>query len=183
MIDELLAFGHINRLKSVQRASSVDERKESAAEHTWSSMMLADFFFDKVQPLDRLKVFELLLYHDVAEIQAGDTPLAPKAHDDTKEAREEKAAQCLKEKLPMGDRFFDLFNEYEALQTPEAKFACAINKLDVIIQEIDYKTDWKGWSKQFLLEKKLPFMEPFPALKDALLVLVDYLEKEGYFDQ
>lgn len=79
MIDDINKFRLFNKLKSVYRFSSVDNRKESTAEHTWSAMILADFFLTKTEiKLDRLKIYELLMYHDVAEIYARDTPFIPK---------------------------------------------------------------------------------------------------------
>ena len=184
MIDEILKLTKINQLKQTYRMSSVGDRKESAAEHTWSALMLADYFFDKIeQQLDRLKVFELLLYHDVVELEANDTPLHPEVDPGNKEEREREAAKVLKEVLPMGNRFFTLFHEYEAKESLEAQYAVAIDKLDSIIQELDYKEDWKGWSRTFLLEKKEHFFMPFPQLHKIFLELIDYLEQEGYFSQ
>lgn len=61
------------KLKSVNRHNSQGSRKESSAEHAWSCLILADYFMEKVkQKLDRVKVYEMLLYHDVVEIKTGD---------------------------------------------------------------------------------------------------------------
>ncbi len=77
-IEEINKLKIFNKLKTITRSSSVDNRKESTAEHTWSALVLADFFLTKTNTkLNRLKVYELLMYHDVAEIYAGDTPLHP----------------------------------------------------------------------------------------------------------
>jgi putative hydrolase of HD superfamily len=135
--------------------------------------------------LDRLRVFELLLYHDLVEIEVGDTPLDHHENRKGKEERERLGAERLAQKLPqgLGKRYLALFQEYEACATPESRFAKAIDALDAVLQEIDYKEDWKGWTKAFLLEKKLPLFKEFPPLEKEFLTLLDFLEKEGYFDQ
>jgi len=75
---EINAFRILNGLKSAYRLNKVGERRESAAEHSWSCLLLADPFLSSCEePLDRLKVYELLLYHDVVEIIVGDSPLQP----------------------------------------------------------------------------------------------------------
>ena len=77
-------FRTIYKLKSVYRLNSVDSRHESTAEHTWSALMLADYIFSKyiddTKSIDKFKVLELIMYHDLVEIHAGDTPLHPEIH-------------------------------------------------------------------------------------------------------
>lgn len=55
------------QLKRVERANSVSLRRESSAEHSWSCLILADYFLSQMQnsKLDRLKVYELLMYTKV----------------------------------------------------------------------------------------------------------------------
>lgn len=186
MIDDLDGFSLLNRLKQVYRAGSVGSRKESAAEHTWSAMVLADYFFDKIdKKLDCTKVFELLLYHDVVEIEAGDTVFEPgnEAARKTQAARELAAAKKLRTSLPMGERFFALFAEFEEGKTLEARYARAIETFDAIIHEVDYKHEWKGWTKKFVLDHKEKYFLEFPALHEALLKVLDELEARGYFSQ
>jgi len=183
-MNDILKFTKFNELKKVYRSTSVENRNESSAEHTWSSLMLADYFLSKInKKIDRLKVYELLMFHDVVEIESGDFPLNPNNHIHNKKEFELKAAKVLKEKLPQtqGDRFFDLFLEFEENKTDESKFANAIDKFDAIIHEIDYKSDWKGWSKEFLLEKKESFFINFPEMKKDFHKVLDYMELEGYF--
>lgn len=186
MIDDINKFRVFNKLKSVYRANSVGDRYESSAEHSWSCLILADFFLSKLNlDLDRLKVYELLMYHDVVEIEAGDTPLHPEVSRLDKADREKKAMEFLHEELPapLNDKFVSLFTEFEEQRTLESRFAKAIDAFDAIIHEADYKEDWKGWSEEFLVNKKLKFFEDFPGLKEAFLELLTYLRDNGYFDQ
>src|SRR3989338_7190882 len=106
-MDDIHKFRIFNRLKSVYRYASVDDRHESTAEHSWSSLVLADFFLNemivkKKMNIDRLKVYELLMYHDIVEIEAGDTTLHPDKESLklSQKEREKKAFDTLKEKFP-----------------------------------------------------------------------------------
>lgn len=173
-------------LKKVERANSVGNRKESPAEHSWSCLILADYFLNEMEDskLDRLKVYELLMYHDVVEIEVGDVNLLDEQERKHKSKREKEAAHVLKKHLPLklGKKFFDLFQEYEDGKTKEAKFAKAIDALDAEIHELDYKEDWKGWTEEFLRKKKGPLFEEFLELKKLFEESLEFCKKEGYFE-
>lgn len=172
------------RLKNVKRICTVLDRKESPAEHTWSAIVLADYFLDKMKAkMDRLRVYELLLYHDVVEIEAGDTPLRP--GNNSARPDEKKALHRLKEDLPahMRDKVISLFHEFEDKKTMEAKFARAIDQLDAEVHELDHKEDWKGWTEAFLRKHKEPALADFPELQAFFEELVAYQRKHGFFDQ
>src|SRR3989338_3903155 len=99
-MDEIHRFRILNRLKSIHRLNSVGDRKESSAEHSWSCLLLADFFLSKNDyGLDRLKVYELLMYHDVVEIEAGDTPLHPELKRLDKKEKEQEASEYFHREL------------------------------------------------------------------------------------
>jgi putative hydrolase of HD superfamily len=190
-IDQLMKLKLINKLKSIYRLNSVDKRHESTAEHSWSALVLADYYLNKIAEtspklkLDRLKVYELLMYHDLVEIYAGDSPLSPGIVHKDKSEREELAALKLKKELPqsLSAKFYSLFHEFEDAKTIEAKFAILIDIMDAQIHGIDNKKDWKGWTKEFMIDKKLQKFEQFPELKKDFLDLLDFMEQEGYFNQ
>ena len=185
-MEDLLKLTVINKLKSVYRANSVGNRKESSAEHSWSCLILADYFLTKLNiKLNKEKVYELLMYHDMVEIYAGDSALHPELEHVDKKEREEIAANELKKALPeaIANKYHNTFMEYEVAKTPEAKFAKAIDSFDAILHEYDYKVDWKGWSKQFVINKKEINFKEFPLLLDEFHKIINHLEKEGYFNQ
>ena len=178
----------IYRLKNVERSNSVNTRKESPAEHSWSCLVLADFFMSRLASnknyrLDRLKVYELLIYHDLVEIETGDVCLSDELRRKGKHEREHAAMQKLKKKLPNGDKIKKIFDEFEQGKTKEAQFARAIDALDAQIHEMDYKKDWKGWSAQFLIDKKRDYFEPFPEMQKIFDELILCLTNEGFFEQ
>lgn len=185
-MEDIQKFRLFNKLKSVYRHNSVNDRKESTAEHTWGSLILADFFLSKNDyGLDRLKVCELLMYHDVVEIETGDIPLHPNIPRADKLESEIQAAKILNEKLPepLNKKFLELFNEFEEKTTKEARFAKAIDALEAVIHELDYKKDWKGWTKEFLIEKKAKLFDEFPEMKKVFDYLLKYVEENDYFEQ
>ncbi len=146
---------------------------------------MADFVLNRFDfNVDRLEVYELLMYHDVVEIEAGDTPLSPNRSSSDKVERERRVVEILKNKLPspLNEKFANLFNEFDEQRTAEAKLAKAIDALDSIIHEMDYKEDWKGWTKEFLVDKKLKYFEEFPQLKEIFYEILEFLESNGYFD-
>lgn len=89
----------------------------------------------------------------------------------------------IRDRIVIGKKAALLFKEFEACSTMEAKFAKAIDQLDAVIYEMDYKEDWKGWNAKFLKEKKSKYFEEFPELKKAFEKLVEFAGKEGYFSQ
>lgn len=185
-MEEIKKLKILNRLKSVYRANSVDSRKESAAEHTWSALMLADYYSAFVrQKLNKLKVYELLMYHDIVEILAGDTPLDPNNEIKDQREKELKAADTLRAQLPasLQNKFWELFTEFEEGRTVEARFARVIDTLDAMIQELDYREDWAGWSKEFLVSRKEKYFKEFPELLKEFHQIVEYLVAEGYVSQ
>ncbi len=185
-MDDLLKFEIVNKLKSVYRDANVGDRKESSAEHTWSCLMLADYFFDEIdEKVDRRKVYEILMYHDLVEVESGDTPFRPDRNDPDQEKKEALAAKKLKPQLPKhtGDKFIKLFNEFEEMKTIEAKFAKAIDQMDSLVYEYNFKYRWKGWSKEFIIKKKEKYFKPFPKLLRIFHDFLDLTEKEGYYDQ
>lgn len=191
MISDIMKFRVLDKLKSVERSAVVGSRHESPAEHSWGCLMLADFFLSRMDlkktKIDRLHVYELLMYHDVVEIIAGDAQLHPNNVDarKKKEVEEQEAAKILKEKIPapLGEKFFKLFQEFEDQKTVESRFAKAIDKTEAEIHELDYKERWKGWTPEFLIKVKGPFVEEFPELKNAFYELLEYEKREGYFGQ
>jgi len=187
--EELHKYRTLNKLKTVYRFAMAGDRHESSAEHSWGALMLADFFMSSMEKdeatikLNRLKVYELLMYHDVVEIETGDVPIIPDSPRGNKIAIENDAAKVLSKKLPviLSEKYVALFAEFQEQKTVEARFAKAIEALEADIHELDYKNDWKGWTEEFLRQEKEHLCDEFPVLKEAFEELVIYLKKNKYF--
>tara|TARA_B100001559_G_scaffold59082_1_gene47498 strand:+ start:94 stop:567 length:474 start_codon:yes stop_codon:yes gene_type:complete len=140
-------------LKNVTRAGWVRagvEQPESVAAHSWGMSLLAL----KLCPddLDLSKVLSLCLIHDLPEVRVGD--LTP--HDDcSTKAEDERAAM-----LEMAPFWVDLFDEYEAGNTPEARFVKQLDKLDMGLQAIVYQRQQDVSLEEFLQSAKTRIADP-----------------------
>ena len=143
-----------DRLKSVVRANRIADgsRRENTAEHSWHlalfGVILAEY---AVGPVDIGRVIEMLLIHDLVEIECGDTPLFDTVNAALQAEREEDAAVVVFGRLPadQGERLHDLWREFEAAETADARFAKALDRFQPILLNhlakggtwIDYEVD------------------------------------------
>ena len=125
------------------------------------------------------------MYHDVVEIETGDVCISKVEERKVKQEKELEAAEELKESLPkiIGEKFYDLFIEFEEQNTREAKFAKAIEYLDAEIHFLDYKEYWKGWDENKVRRLKGLYHKEFPEVNEAFEEMLAYARKEGYFGQ
>lgn len=111
-------------------------RKENDAEHGWHlalmTMLMAEYANEKI---DVARTVEMVIIHDVIEIDAGDTYAYDEAANATKAEREKKAADRIFGMLPedQAKYFMDLWLEFENASTPEAKFANAIDSVQPLM--------------------------------------------------
>ncbi|HFK5586177.1 TPA: HD family hydrolase [Elizabethkingia anophelis] len=129
----------IDKLKYIQRRTKLfnSDRNENDAEHSWHLAMMAVVLADHAnEPVDILKVVKMVLIHDIVEIDAGDTFIydAQKNHSNTDEER--LAAQRIFGILPneQAKELIAIWEEFEAGETPEAKFARAMDRLEPLLQ-------------------------------------------------
>ncbi len=182
-MEDILKLKCINELKEVYRFAAVKDRKESTAEHSWSCLIVADYILSKLkQPVNKLRVYELLIYHDLVEIETGDDPLIPGNERKGKKEKEAEAAKVVKERLPkpLQDKFYDLFTEFEKQETKESKIAKIAEALDSDIHELDYKEDWKGWTEDYYLSNREHLFKDFPELKQLFKDFTKHLKDNGY---
>ncbi|MBU2562001.1 MAG: HD domain-containing protein [Nanoarchaeota archaeon] len=173
-------------LKSIHRAGEVGKRQESAAEHVYGCMVLAEHFIKNVAgPLDELKVLKLLLYHDLVEIETGDFFILDDERRRNKTETEEEGARRLAETIPqtVSEEFSRHFREYELGKTREAKFAKAIDQLEPMVHWAIHTKDWRKWgfSEENLRAKKTKHLEQFPELLGFFNDLMKELKEKGYF--
>jgi putative hydrolase of HD superfamily len=124
----------IDRLKSIDRMTLITDgsRRENTAEHSWHLAMFAVVLAEHADAeVDLLRVLTLCLVHDIVEIDAGDTFAYDTAAYSDKDEREQRAADRLFGLLPpdQGARFRALWEEYEAMETPESRFANAVDRM------------------------------------------------------
>lgn len=122
-----------DQLKSIYRASRLlsGERFENSAEHSWHIMLYAWILSEHAAPdvsIDR--VLQMLLLHDIVEIDAGDNPIHGQVDHAAQEAEEQAAAERLFGLLPDDQKaaFLSLWHEFEAADSPDARFAKAVDR-------------------------------------------------------
>ncbi|MFM8528550.1 MAG: HD domain-containing protein [Ilumatobacteraceae bacterium] len=124
----------IDRLKSVDRQTLITDRsrRENTAEHSWHLAMFAFVLAEHANDyIDLLHVLQLCLVHDIVEIDAGDTFAYDTIAYSDKDEREQRAADRLFGLLPADQhaRLRALWEEYEAMETPESRFANAGDRM------------------------------------------------------
>lgn len=181
----------IDKLKGILRQSLVleDGRQENDAEHSWHICMMAVLLREYAAgEVDVLKVVEMLLIHDIVEIDAGDTFAYDAAAHADKAAREEKAAERLFGLLPaeQGTRLRRLWDEFEARQSAEARYAAALDRLQPML--LNFYGKGGGWKrhaigKEQVVEYNRHMAEGAPALWEYARGLIEEAVEEGYLKE
>ncbi len=111
---------------------------ESVSEHVFHTTFLAWTLACQEPALDRLRVLELALVHDLAEVRTGDLPrtVAPYFPEGAKAEAELAVARDLL--APLEPRGVDLVAEYQARTTPEARFVSTCDKLQLLVKAAVY---------------------------------------------
>src|SRR6185437_220194 len=142
---KIIKFLHQSeKLKTLMRHSWLSSgRREDVAEHSWRMALMAIVMHPELEKkVDLLKSLKMVLVHDLVEIYYQDNP-AHKGQPADKEIQERKALKMLTKLLPTqtGNEINDLWNEYEAAKSPEARFAKSLDKTEVLLQhnEADIK--------------------------------------------
>lgn len=136
-------LGRIEPLKCNTRHSwTSNGRQESVAEHSWRLAVMAMLCSDDFPELDMNKVIRMCLVHDWGEAITGDIPAFWKNAEH--EVREEEAIASLLHELPMpvSEELFQLFDEMQRKETPEAKLYKALDNMETLIShnEADLST-------------------------------------------
>ena len=150
-IDRQLAFAlEIDKAKNVFRQThlSGNGRNENDAEHSWHMAVMAYLLKEYAnEKIDIAKVMLMCLIHDIVEIDAGDTYAYDTESLKTQKNREDAAKERIFSILPDGQKaeFIALFDEFEAYETAESKFAHAMDNIQpLILNNSNGGSDWKA---------------------------------------
>jgi len=180
----------IEKLKAVYRQNMVYDksRHENTAEHSWHLALMAIVLADEaIDPnVDLRTVVEMLLIHDIVEIDAGDTFLYDATGNLDKAARENRAAERIFGLLPedQKDRFIRLWREFDDRQTPSALFASAIDNMQPVINHWvsgGYGIKNHALRKGHVIEKKAFIGEASPALWEYTRATIDKSAESGFY--
>ena len=139
--EDLSFIAYLDQLKNVVRINGLFDgsRQENTAEHSWhaalSALILAPYADEDIQ-INR--VIQMLLIHDLIEIEAGDTFVYDPQAMAKQEQAEQEAAEIVFNQLPspLSETLRALWEEFEARATPEAKFAKSIDRFLPIYSNI-----------------------------------------------
>ncbi len=122
-------------------------RNENDAEHAWHMALMAYLLKEySNEPVDIAKVMLMCMIHDVVEIDAGDTYAYDAEGLKTQKEREDKAKERIFSLLPDDQKaeLIALFDEFETYETPESKYAHAMDNLQpLLLNNSNGGSDWK----------------------------------------
>lgn len=180
----------LDKLKGVTRKNRPLglERYENSAEHSWQIAMLAFSLERYAQaPVDINRVVAMLLVHDVGEIDTGDTIVFAVDGWEERKAAELAAVRRIFGMLPQaqGSRFVELWQEFEAAQTPEAVFANAVDR--AIPPLMNLANNGQSWRENGIGYERVigrigpPIQAGCPALWDYLAERLEEEKEKGWF--
>jgi putative hydrolase of HD superfamily len=125
------------RLKTVMRSGwTSDGQQESVAEHTWRLCLMAMLLYGHIPGIDLARLLKMCLIHDLGEAIGGDVPAPAQKVGKSKADQERSDLLQLIPPLPpvLRQEIIELWDEYEAAGSPEAKVAKGLDKLETILQ-------------------------------------------------
>ncbi|MEU0269407.1 HD domain-containing protein [Nocardioides sp. NPDC006303] len=135
---QLEFIAEADKLKTILRASplAATDRRENDAEHSWHLALMVLLLAEYAdEPIDVGHAIKLVIIHDMVEIYAGDSPVFDATAVVDQVEREIAAAERLFTMLPpdQAGEIRALWDEFEAAQTPEARFCKAMDRLEPML--------------------------------------------------
>lgn len=176
-----------DKLKSVNRRTPLVDasRLENSAEHSWHLVLAALVLREHTtEPFDLVHVLELLAVHDLVEIDAGDTfAYDASAHHD-KAAREQAAAARIFGLLPadQASYFRELWVEFEAQQSIEARFANALDRFQALL--LNANAGGGSWrthevTRAAVLRRMAPIEATLPSVWTVVTEIIESFSAAG----
>lgn len=178
----------IDRLKHVERQNILCDasRRENSAEHSWHLAVLALCLAEHAAApdVDRFKVVQMLLIHDIVEIDAGDAFLHEAAELEVQAEREAAAAERLFGLLPedQATQFLALWREFESGDSEEAILARALDRVQpALLHEATDGVIWQeyGTTHEQIQKKMLVLHRAAPALWARVEVIIERAKAAG----
>ena len=136
------------------------ERCESVAEHSFGVAMLA-FWLAQARPeLDAAKVLRMALLHDLGEVYAGDITPGDGVNEGEKHRREAEGVRTILSRLPDGQGDIQLWDEFEAGVSPEARFVRQIDRLEMGLQAAVYQRQGLIAGDEFFESARQALIDP-----------------------
>ena len=182
----------LDKLKGVTRKTRPIglDRYENSAEHSWQIALLAASLAPYAgEPVDVDRVVQMLLVHDVGEIDTGDTIFYAEEGLSDRKAAERNAVARIFGLLPEPQRskFVALWDEFEAGQTPESRFAHAADRAMPVL--LNLANDGQSWRENRIAYERVvqrvgpPIKNGCPALWDYLQARLEEQQRNGWFGE
>lgn len=158
-LEQQLSFiMELDKMKQIGRQTYLADgsRKENDAEHSWHLALMAFILAEySNEPVDVCKTMKMVMLHDVIEIDAGDTYAYDSAGNETKRERELQAAERLYRLLPedQATEYRALWDEFEAMETPEARFANTLDKIQPLL--LNHASGGRSWREHGVKESQI----------------------------
>jgi putative hydrolase of HD superfamily len=189
-LDKQIAFiVEIDKLKHVlRRTITIDRhRNENDAEHSWHLAVMAVLLsgYVEAERMDLGRVLQMVLVHDLVEIDAGDTYCYDEQAGRDRQERERRAAERIFRMLPadQAEDLRSLWEEFEDRKTVEARFAAALDRLQPLLLNFHAKGEtWKqhGVRKHQVVHRAGPIRESSGDLWQYASDLIDQAVRLGY---
>ncbi len=168
-LDQQLLFTvEIDKMTDILRQTMLisGNRRENDAEHSWHiaamAMLLTEY---AAEPVDIGRVVRMCIVHDLVEIEAGDTFAYDVQGNIGKAERERIAADKVFGKLPedQGSMIRGLWEEFDAMETPDAKYAACIDRIQPFLHNVltDGHTWQNGRVSRASVEKRIAVVREF----------------------
>jgi putative hydrolase of HD superfamily len=190
-VQEIIDFiREVDRLKGIERKTKPLglERYENSAEHSWQlALMVLSLSRFSTMPIDELRTIKMLLLHDIGEIDTGDTIVYATAVREEKKKEERTAVERICGMLPedLRTEFLELWMEFEAGETAEAKFAHAMDRtVPIILNLANNGQSWRenGIRYEQVIERNGPAADAgCPRLWAYLKEKLDDAQRDGWF--
>jgi putative hydrolase of HD superfamily len=180
----------LDKLKGVTRKTRPLglERYENSAEHSWQiALLAASLAHHAGSPIEINRVIRMLLVHDIGEIDTGDTLVYAEGDWKERKAAELAAVKRIFGMLPeqQGAEFLALWQEFETGETPEARFAHAVDRaMPVLLNLANAGQSWRenGVSHERVVRRIAPPIKAgCPALWDYLEGRLEEARQKGWF--
>ncbi|MCD5329793.1 HD family hydrolase [Chromobacterium piscinae] len=179
----------LDKLKQVTRKTRVlnSDRYENSAEHSWQIALLASSLAPyAVEAVDMDRVVAMLLVHDIGEIETGDTIVYAESGWEERKAQELACVTRIFGMLPaeQGQRLLALWNEFEAAETAEARFAHAADRAMPVL--LNLANNGQSWRENGIRHQQVvdrigpPVRHGCPALWDYLESRLAMAKEKGW---
>lgn len=177
----------VDKAKEIYRQNYISDasRKENDAEHGWHMALMAYLLREYAnENIDIVRVMVMVLIHDIVEIDAGDTYAFDEKGYESKREREVAAADRIYNLLPedQANELYDIWEEFEAYETPEAKFAHALDHFQpLLLHDKTNGISWRehGISKSQVYKRNIKTKEGSKVIDDCVNEYIESNVKKG----